>query len=161
MRPLAASPITLQLLAVFTSAHYKDLHAQEGTAMLQCWYMTNQWCHSESSSQCGSTRCHNCSHCLSTGGLASEGERVLWVLRCHEPAVSFHPELPTPSSVHAHSCRKATLSFYHMSTEVTDTLLTSFTRGARLWECAPSWLSDKTILCPLKKEVSPEVSLFN
>lgn len=68
MRPLATSPITLQLLAVLTSARYKDLHAQEGTAMLQCWYMTNQWCHSESSSQCGSTRCHNCSHCLSTGG---------------------------------------------------------------------------------------------
>lgn len=99
----------------------------EGTAMLQCWYILI------------SDATQN-----STLNVAQQGVTFALVagpakLRCHEPSVSFDPELPTPSSLHADCCRKATLPFYHTSTEVTDTFPTSIIRGAKPWVLVPSF----------------------
>lgn len=65
-----------------------------------------------------------------------------------KPAVSFDPELSTPSSVHMDCCRKATLPFYHTSTEVTDMLPTSFTMGAGSWILVPPFNAFLFFLIP-------------
>lgn len=131
MRPLATYPITLQLLAVLKSAQYKDLHAQEGTSMLQCWYVTNRWCHSEFNSECGSTRCHNCSHYVSP--------LVAWPVKLKQCYECWASCLIWPRATYPIICAHRLLQkgnsalLPRLSPQRWLTFPTSFTRGARPW----------------------------